>query len=97
MLEIASLIRKQINRGNMTANEGRDLLDDIIDALEPAAWLPELLLPAYELASRLNQSDIFDALGYTTAEALDAEFWTSDRRFANAARQAALGNIRFIG
>ena len=36
------------------------------------------------------------AAGYATAEALDAEFWTSDRRFANAARQASLERLRFI-
>ena len=55
-----------------------------------------LLARAYELAKLLNQSDVFDAAGYATAEAYGADFWTSDRRFANAAQAAGLDNVRFI-
>ncbi len=96
VLEFGSLVRKAVTRRELALECANAIVQDAIDLLEPSVWFPETFFRAYELASRLNQSDIFDAAGYATAETLDAEFWTSDRRFANAAAHAGLQHVRFI-
>jgi predicted nucleic acid-binding protein len=35
-------------------------------------------------------------MGYVVAEEIDGEFWTSDQRFANAARNAGLTRVRLV-
>ena len=57
---------------------------------------PALLDRAWEIATLLGQSDVFDSLGYAVAEAEGAEFWTSDRRFANATA-GRLAGVRLAG
>lgn len=96
-LEYLSLLRKATNRGHVTSVEAdrafQELrhLDILIIPLDD-----HLLARAYELAKLLGQSDVFDAAGYAVAEAYGAEFWTSDRRFANAASAANLAAVRFV-
>jgi hypothetical protein len=50
----------------------------------------------FELARLLGETDTFDTTGYAVAEALGADFWVSDQRFAEAVVRAALPNVRFI-
>lgn len=96
-IEYYSLVRKTINRGQVSSTEADSSIEEV-------RRLPTLIIPlddhlltrAYELAKQLGQSDVFDAAGNATAEAYGAEFWTSDRRFANAANAAGLANVRFI-
>jgi predicted nucleic acid-binding protein len=51
---------------------------------------------AWRVARDLGQSDTFDALGYAAAELTGGEFWTSDRRFANAAEARSLPGIVYV-
>ncbi len=96
-LEYESLLRKAVNRRQITVREADNAFEDLRSLQVTIIPLDEpLLARAYELAKLLGQSDVFDAAGYATAEAYGAEFWTSDRRFANAANTANLGSVRFI-
>lgn len=97
LLEFGSLLRKLTNRNILTpAFAGREfekLLSmgaTVVGVGSPAGGA------AFDLAQRLNQSDIFDCAGYVIAQSLAAEFVTSGRRFANAASAAGLPGVRFI-
>jgi predicted nucleic acid-binding protein len=48
-------------------------------------------------AERIGQMVIYDATYLTVAEQLKAEFWTADRRLANAARKAGATWTYFLG
>lgn len=96
-LEFLSLLRKGMNQRRFSDAEARLVLRDVLDVR--LSWVPEtpqVCLRAFELAQRLNQSDIFDCAGYVIAQSLGADFVTSDRRFAKAARTANLPGVRFI-
>lgn len=96
-LEFLSLLRKGVNRRDITNDEAQGFAADLVSMrLSWVAESPQLCLEAFQLANQLNQSDIFDCAGYVIARSLGAEFITSDRRFARAASAAALPGIRFI-
>ena len=97
LAEFDSLLRKLVTVRRATlaeANEVRDRAMSIHEVVVPVGSV--VRQRAWELAARLGQSDVFDALGYAAAEAYDAEFWTSDGRFANAAQGAALSRLRHV-
>lgn len=96
-VEFLSVLRKQVTRGRLSSDEANIIRDELLAI--PVVVLPTgaaTLRRAWELAVDLNQSDVFDALGYAAAEAYDAEFWTSDARFANAAQGAGLPRLRHV-
>ena len=95
--EFPSLLRKLIARRHLEVGEGARILRALIALkVEVVPTDERLILRAWDIATDLGQSDTFDALGYATAEAYDAEFWTCDRRFANAAAGRDYPRLRFI-
>lgn len=48
---------------------------------------PNLYLSAYELATRLQRPHAYDAPCFVVAQEPGCEFWTADRRLANAASE----------
>ena len=52
---------------------------------------------ALRWAARLNQARAYDAFHLALAEELGAEFWTADRRLANAAQRAGATWAHWIG
>lgn len=95
--EFLSLLRKAVTRRDLPpalAEAVRDWFDrlDVVRVEVSAA----VLARAWELAVRLNLSDVFDALGYAVAESEGGQFWTSDLRFVNAAEPLGLAGIRYI-
>ena len=96
-LEFPSLLRKLVNRRQMASADARDLHERLLGLTIDIVPIDDALLRrAWDIATDLGQSDTFDALGYATAEAYDAEFWTCDRRFANAAAGRDYPRLRFI-
>jgi predicted nucleic acid-binding protein len=96
-LEYPSLLRRLISQRRLAQDEGDALFGAFLASdIIPVPLSTPLQERAWELARRLGQSDTFDAMGYAVAEEIDGEFWTSDRRFANAASGARLARVRFI-
>lgn len=94
VVEFGSLLRKSVTQGRITGPEARAVYFEMLDIAESVSPPQEVLRRGYELAEELGQSDTFDSTGYALAEAFDGEFWTSDRRFANAAANAGMTRVR---
>ena len=94
LVEFFSVLRKLVMRGNLAiidANDIRRALSRSVTGVWPAT--EHDAQSAFVLATRLGQSDIFDTTGYVIAQRNDAEFWVSDRRFANASTAAQLSGV----
>ena len=96
LVEFASMLRGFVVRGGMPPREGKALLDALLDTTFLVYSHDDSYRRGFELATVLGQSDAFDATGYAIAERLNAEFWVSDRRFANAAASRTLPGVRFV-
>jgi predicted nucleic acid-binding protein len=95
--EFPSVLRRFVNQRTLRASRADELLNWFLDLdIEPLVPTRALQERSWAIASRLGQSDTFDAMGYAVAEAIEGEFWTSDRRFANAAAGAGLARVRFV-
>lgn len=95
-VEFKSFIRKSITRRHLTSREGTEIVRRLRFASRIVHATDDLLERGFELATRLGQSDTFDATGYVLAVANGADFWVSDRRFANAAFAARLPRIHYV-
>ncbi len=96
MVEFHSVLRKLWARRRISDLRAREVLSELVALEYDVVWVDGAADRGFELATQLNQSDTFDTTGYAVAEALGAEFWVSDRRFAAAAAQASLPNVRFV-
>lgn len=85
--EVASSLRKAVAFRNISAEEAVEDLQDILSMnIRQVPPTPALHQKALEWAGRLNQIVAYDAAYMALAESEDAEFWTADRRLADAAR-----------
>ncbi len=96
--EIATLVRRltlydKLERTQMLSALGRLLSTGLI-TIPPTRPLHE---EALELAARIGQSKAYDAQYLALASREDAPFWTADRRLANAAQAAGLGQVHWVG
>jgi len=96
--EIATLVRRltlydKLERTQMLSALGRLLSTGLI-TIPPTRPLHE---EALELAARIGQSKACDAQYLALASREDAPFWTADRRLANAAQAAGLGQVHWVG
>jgi predicted nucleic acid-binding protein len=96
VVEFGSLLRKVVNQRRIAQHEAQAAFREVMELGDTLSPSEETLLYGFELASRLEQSDTFDATGYALAEAVAGEFWTADRRFANAADTAGLTAHRLV-
>lgn len=96
VIEFGSLVRKAVSRGRIEPTEAVAVFQDVMNLGRRASFSESVLERGFDIATRLGQSDTFDATGYAIAEALDGEFWTADRRFAAAAQSANLPGVRFV-
>lgn len=89
--EVTSMFRKYVAWGKMLPEEAIAALEHLWD-LHISRSYPsrELDRRALHWAGRLNQVAAYDAAYVATAERLQAELWTADRRLANACHQAGL-------
>ena len=81
--EIVAVLRKQVYRGTLTAEEGINnyllLLAQPVQAMVDDA----LLRRGYELAAQFNRPTAYDSQYLAVAERLGCEFWTVDERLYN--------------
>lgn len=95
--EFLSILRAAVTRGQLEQRFA-DRIFELFLGL-PFRHLensPVVIQRGWWLASHINSGDVFDSMGLAAAESADAEFWTSDARFANAVASAKLPGVRFI-
>jgi predicted nucleic acid-binding protein len=96
--EVSSALRKATALGTITDQRAASALSEIL-ALQircvPPTW--ELHERALHWAKRLAQHKTCDAHYLAVAEKEEAYLWTADRRLANAARQAGVVWVHWIG
>ena len=81
----------------LTAERGHRVVDDLLAlGVELVPSSPQQCHRALDWAERLGQARAYDATYLALAEELDAEFWTADRRLANAARHAGADWVRAV-
>ncbi|THJ25155.1 MAG: type II toxin-antitoxin system VapC family toxin [Nitrospira sp. CG24E] len=82
-LELGSVIAKKIRRGELTREDGKNILKEL-QHLPFQRHADERLFPAaYALALDTQQS-LYDCLYLALAEAVDGRMITADRKFYNA-------------
>ena len=85
-IEVAHVLRRYAAAGDMSAERGREALEDLAD-LSLRRYPHDVLLPrVWELRANLTA---YDAVYVALAEALGAPLVTRDRRLANAAGRHA--------
>ena len=96
--EVTSMLRKANALGDIKTHEAQDGLAAIL-AFNVTLVAPddELCRSALRWAERLKQSAAYDGFYLALASRLQAEFWTTDRRLANAARQSGVRWTHWIG
>ena len=89
--ETDTLLRQNVLRGKLPAGE-LPATYAALDALVVEVELDENVLQivrrrAREIAAQLDQPSVYDATYAALAELRGCDFWTADKRFANAAHQ----------
>ena len=85
-VEVAHVLRRYAFAGDMSAQRGREALEDLVD-ISLLRHAHDVLLPrVWELRENLTA---YDAVYVALAEALDAPLVTRDRRLAGAAGHRA--------
>jgi len=83
--EIASALAKAVHFGQITAKEGEEALHQAM-ALGVQIILPDETQAglAYHQALKLKRASVYDSFYLVTAEGLEAEFWTADKRLVHS-------------
>ena len=95
-VEVANALHRRIVRGEIGVHDGVRLIEGLLSSGLELYETPHLHSRALELASRLNQGAIYDALYLALAETLDCELWTADERFYHAASPVT-DSVRWLG
>ena len=96
--EATSAIRKALAFGEIEPQEAQAGLAAILAlgvTVVPAD--DALCRSALHFAERLGQSTAYDGFYLALASRLQAEFWTTDKRLVNAARQAGIRWTHWVG
>jgi predicted nucleic acid-binding protein len=85
LYEVTSAVTKAVHFDILTETEGRQSLQ-LAQALDVQFIHPDnaLVELAYDWTRRLNRAAAYDSFYLALTESLSAEFWTADRRLANA-------------
>jgi predicted nucleic acid-binding protein len=98
LAECTTGIRRTSSTGNISDTEARQALVAVFKlGVETAPIDQELCESALEWSERIQQSRAYDAFYLALAERENAEFWTADKRLANAAKQAGADWVHWIG
>jgi predicted nucleic acid-binding protein len=85
--EIVSSLRKGVAIGRVSPEQAIAALESILAmGIEEVPPTPTLHRLALQWSGRLNQTVAYDAAYLALAESQEADFWTADRRLADAAR-----------
>jgi predicted nucleic acid-binding protein len=96
--ECLSGLRKALALGNIIAEDAERLVN-LLHQLEfrRVSPTPDLHRSALKWAERIGQSKTYDAHYLALAEELGVDFWTADRKLADAAGRSGAEWIHWIG
>lgn len=94
LFEVANVLNKAVSIGRLTEAAGCEALD-MVQNLEISLVEFPSAAEAYQLARRYRRS-VYDSLYLASAERLDLELWTGDRKLYNGVRDQ-LSFVRWIG
>ena len=98
LYELSTVFRKAIVTGYISSELASSALDQLmrlgVVTIPPTLTIQETALRYAEV---LGQSKAYDAHYLAVAKQLQAQLWTADRRLANAATEAGLEWVRWIG
>lgn len=98
VVECVSGIRMSLYAKRITTEQAHMAIDDLfLLEVETQPLDISLCKSALGWATRLQQARAYDAFYIALAERLQAEFWTADRRLANAAQQLGVNWVHWIG
>ena len=89
--ESTNAILKKVGRGELTADEGRQIIAALRDAPVETTPTAALMAPAYEIAGRTGRT-VYDALYVALAVARECVFVTADARLAASLAGGPLGS-----
>lgn len=96
--EATSSIRRAVYLKAISEQKGHEAIGKIFALSIETSPADELLCKAaLSWATRLQQVRAYDAFYLALAERLQVEFWTADRRLANAAQQLGVNWVHWIG
>lgn len=98
LAEATSTIRRAAYLKRLSEEKGQEAIGKIFALdIETMPADESLCKAALTWATRLQQARAYDAFYLALAERLQTEFWTADRRLANAAQQLGVNWVRWIG
>lgn len=98
LAEATSTIRRATYLKALSDEKGQEAIDKIFTlGIEMIPADESLCKAALRWATRLQQPRAYDAFYLALTDALQAEFWTADRRLANAAQQLGANSVHWIG
>ena len=95
-VEVANALHRRVVRAELSVHDGVRLIEGLLSSGLELYETPNLHGRALELASRLNQGAVYDALYLALAETLNCELWTADERFYHAASPIT-DSVRWVG
>lgn len=95
-VEVANALHRRVVRAELSVHDGVRLIEALLSSGLELYETPNLHSRALELASRLNQGAVYDALYLALAETLNCELWTADERFYHAA-SSVTDSVRWLG
>jgi predicted nucleic acid-binding protein len=93
--EVAEVMHRRVVRGELSSKKAQDRLSAVIEAGPVFLDLKALHAEALELAQALGRSS-YESHYLALAEREDCEFWTGDRQFWEATREA-FPRVRWVG
>lgn len=96
--ELTSTVQKYLAANRISDTEKERAIQTAFQMqIDFVADTPALCVSAIAWAKRINQLVAYDGFYLATAEGLDAHFWTADKRLANAAKQAGVDWVHWMG
>ncbi len=98
VVECVSGIRMSLYANRISTDQAYTAIDDLfLLEVETQPLDVSLCKAALEWATRLQQARAYDAFYLALSERLSSEFWTADKRLANAAHQIGVNWVHWIG
>lgn len=96
--EIGNVVWKKVRQGELDADEGQRLVDDLVDVGVETVPTRPLLADAHALATRTGIT-VYDAMYLTLAVRLETQLITGDERLARtaAAHPLLAPHVRLVG
>ena len=95
-VEVANALHRRVVRAELSVHDGVRLIAGLLSSGLELYETPHLHGRALELATRLKQGAVYDALYLALAETLNCELWTADERFYHAA-SSVTDSVRWLG